>query len=170
MISSTIFSMTLEIRRALHSDAAKMINAHRRSIREICFKDYNPEQIEAWAGRDFREEHWHKTMDRDLVWVISDSENNIHGFGHLKFRENTEAEIAGLYFAPEVVGKGLGKKMAAIIFEECQKNNVKTVFLCATKTAKAFYQSVGFQQVGEESTIDLGGHKLACYNMTRNMV
>ncbi|MNL09242.1 putative acyltransferase [compost metagenome] len=157
--------MTLEIRRALHSDAAKMINAHRRSIREICFKDYSPEQIEAWAGHDFREDHWHKTMDKDLVWVISDSASNVYGFGHLKLRANSEAEVAGLYFAPEVVGKGLGKKMMAMIFDECRQKEVKTLSLCATKTAKAFYESVGFQQQGPASTIDLGGQKLECYNM-----
>lgn len=161
--------MTFEIRRAQHSDAAHMINAHKRSIREICAKDYNPEQIKAWAGHDFRVDHWHKTMDRDLVWVVSESENNIYGFGHLKLRENAEAEIAGLYFAPEAIGKGLGKKMAALIFEECRKNKVKTVYLCATKTAKAFYESVGFKHDGEASTIALGGQKLECFNMTKAM-
>jgi N-acetylglutamate synthase-like GNAT family acetyltransferase len=158
--------MTLEIRRALHADAAKIITAHQRSIREICSKDYPPEQIEAWAGRDFREDRWHQTMDKDFVWVISDLDLNVYGFGHLQIRENAEAEIAGLYFAPEVIGKGFGKKLMAIILDECRNKEVKTILLTATKTAKSFYQSAGFQQVGEARLIGLGGQKIECFDMT----
>lgn len=44
----------INIRRAQHKDALEIIDSHVRSIREICEKDYTPEQIEAWAGRNFK--------------------------------------------------------------------------------------------------------------------
>ncbi len=87
-------------------------------------------------------------MDTDFAWVISDQANNIYGLGHLKFRQDSEAQIAGLYFVPEVIGKGLGKSLVQIMFTECRSKRTKAVILSATKTAKCFYQSVGFEQIG----------------------
>lgn len=157
--------MKLGIRRANHSDAANIISAHRRSIREVCSKDYNSEQISAWSGRNFQVDRWRTTMDTDMVWVISDKANNIYGFGHLKFRQDLEAEIAGLYFVPEVIGKGFGKSLVQIMFVECRSKEIKTVILSATKTAKIFYLKAGFEQIGLPSTIMIGGKEVECFNM-----
>ncbi|MBY0416259.1 MAG: GNAT family N-acetyltransferase, partial [Bdellovibrionales bacterium] len=153
------------IRRAKYTDATNMISAHRRSIREVCSKDYTPEQIAAWSGRNFQEEHWKKTMDSDHVWVISDKEDNIYGFGHLKFNQISESEIAGLYFVPEVIGLGIGKTLIKIIFNECKKRSIQTVSLTATKTAKRFYQNAGFEQIGPSASIKIGGLEIECFNM-----
>jgi putative acetyltransferase len=159
-------STVLQIRKATHDDAGKIIEAHRRSIREVCAKDYSPAQIAAWSGRDFKPERWQQTMDRDQVWVISDNEKKIYGFGHLQIKENNNAEIAGLYFVPELIGKGFGKKLAQIIFDECKKKNVTNINLYATLTAKAFYESVGFRPL-EITSITLGDESIDCVRMVR---
>jgi putative acetyltransferase len=156
-----------EIRRAQHQDATLIIAAHRRSIRQLCSKDYNPEQIAVWSGRDFQEERWRSTMDKDHVWVIADQQDNIFGFGHLKFMENQTAEIAGLYFVPEVTGQGFGKKLAQIMFDECKKQNTGTIYLTGTKTARPFYQSVGFVQIGPQVDMALGGINIECFKMEK---
>lgn len=107
--------MNYIIRRATHQDAKRIIEAHRRSIREVCSKDYNQEQIAGWSGRNFKEERWCQTIDKDFVWVISNDTQNIFGFGHLKFIENAQAEIAGFYFIPEVIGRGFGKQLIQLM-------------------------------------------------------
>lgn len=161
--------MKLEIRRARHEDATKLIQAHRRSIREVCSADYRPEQIEVWSGRDFKEDRWQQTMDRDVVWVISDAENNIYGFGHLQFLKDGAAEVAGLYFVPEVIGKGFGKQLMQKILEQCRSHNIHTLELSATVTAKPFYESAGFKQIGERVAIHLGGQAIECFHMQREL-
>ena len=158
------------IRLACHEDAINIIKAHRRSIREICSKDYSSDQITAWAGFNFQEEHWHKTMDRDFVWVISDNQNNIFGFGHLKFQEKSEAEIAGLYFVPEVTGQGFGKKIFQLMLDQCRNKNVCSIHLTATKTAKAFYENVGFKQLDPQSTLKIGGRDIECFKMKQSLI
>ncbi len=110
------------IRRACHEDATNIINAHRRSIRELCSKDYSSDQITAWAGFNFQEEHWHKTMDRDFVWVISDNQN------------------------------------------------IYSIHLTATKTAKAFYANLGFKQLGPQSTLKIGGKDIECFKMQQSLI
>lgn len=161
--------MNTSIRRARHDDATNIIKVHRRSIRELCSKDYSPDQIAVWSGRNFQEEHWHKTMDRDFVWVISDNQNNIFGFGYLKFHEIPEAEVAGLYFVPEVTGQGFGKKIFQLMLDECRNKGVYSIHLTATKTAKTFYEKVGFRQVGPQSTLKIGGKDIECFKMQQSL-
>ena len=157
------------IRRACHGDAANIINAHRRSIRELCAKDYSSDQIAAWSQFNFQEEHWRKTMDRDFVWVISNNQDNIFGFGHLKFHEKSEAEIAGLYFVPEVTGQGLGIKIFMLMLDQCRNKNICSIHLTATKTAKAFYEKVGFKQIGPQSNLKISGKDIECFKMQQTL-
>ncbi len=158
------------IRRAVHEDAANIINAHKRSIKELCSKDYSPEQIAAWSGFNFQENHWHKMMDKDLVWVISDDQNNIFGFGHLKFHEKSEAEIGGLYFVPEVVGQGFGKNIFLLMLDECRKRDIHSISITATKTAKAFYENVGFIQLGPQTSLKIGNQEIECFKMLQSLI
>jgi len=157
--------MKIEIRRAVHEDAPNIIHAHKRSIRELCSKDCTAEQIATWSELVSQETHWHQDIDQDLVWVISDEQNRIFGFGHLQFYENQGAELAGLYFVPEVVGKGNGKKIVQLMLHECQKRKIQKIELSATKTAKVFYERIGFKQMGPMTEIKIGGKSIECFRM-----
>jgi len=157
--------MNLHIRRAIYEDAANIISAHRRSIREVCAADYRPEQIAAWSGRPFQTERWCQTMDKDMVWVVSDTERDIYGFGHLQFTDKPSAEIAGLYFVPEIIGKGFGRQLIQIMLDECQKRNIQNISLSATITAKSFYERAGFRQVDEMASVNIGGQPIECFDM-----
>lgn len=161
--------MNFIIRRASPTDATNIIEAHRKSIREVCAKDYSAEQISAWAGFNFQEEHWVRTMDRDLVWVVSDDQNQIFGFGHLKFHENAEAEIAGLYFVPKILGQGFGKEIFRLMLEQCRERQVRAIRLTATKAAKTFYEHICFQQIGSESTLRINGKDIECFKMSQTL-
>lgn len=156
--------MSFIIRRAIHSDAEGIIQVHVRSIREICGKDYTPAQIEAWAGRKFKPELWAQAIDRDYIWVVDD-ESKVIGFGHLAVMDENSCEVLGLYFVPPAIGHGLGKEM----FREFKKigvqNNLKTMRLHSTITAKSFYESLGFLQSGSDTTVDMRGVAIPCYPM-----
>lgn len=152
------------IRRARHEDAKEIIECHIRSIREVCAKDYNEAQIAAWSGRDFQETRWHQTMNKDFVWVVADDSGKVHGFGHLEIAAKPPARIAGLYFAPEVIGKGLGREMITLMRDECRKKGISDVDLMSTKTSKEFYQKMGFSSLGLR-VHQLGGQNIECYEM-----
>ncbi len=157
--------MSYQIRRALHHDAKGIIATHRRSIRELCQRDYTEAQIAAWSGRDFKEERWHASIDKDMVWVIADTADNIFGFGHLEFPDNKPARLAGLYFAPEVLGFGYGRKIVELMKAECRNKSIFTVDLLATKTAKRFYERMGFVQDGESTQAPMGDQWIECFKM-----
>jgi putative acetyltransferase len=162
--------MTYTIRRAKPADAEGIIAAHRRSIREVCYKDYTPAQIAAWSGRNFQVEHWHDTIPKDLVWVVVDTGDKIYGFGHLHFRpDSTAARLAGLYFVPEVLGVGHGRALVRFMKAACRQRGCKSIDLVATITSKAFYEKMDFQQVGEITTMQMQDQWIECYNMAQSL-
>ncbi len=154
------------IRKAVHQDAALIIQAHIRSIREICAADYTPEQVAAWSGRDFKVSRWCESMDRDQVWVIANEQQDIFGFGHLMFPAEGEAYVAGLYFVPEAKGQGLGKQMMELILAEARLRQVKLIKLDGTKNAVQFYLAAGFV-AGECSSVTMSDQKIDCVKMSR---
>ena len=152
------------IRKAVKEDARLIIQAHIRSIREVCSSEYTVEQVKAWSGRDFQVSRWQQTMDHDHVWVISNDQKEIFGFGHLSFPTEEEAYLAGLYFVPEVIGLGFGKQMMELMLNEVNKRQTKMIKLNATKTALKFYLKAGFS-VDETSFIMMSDQKIDCINM-----
>lgn len=153
-----------KIRRARHEDAHDIITSHMRSIRETCSRDYNPDQIEAWSGRDFRVDRWQQIIDKDLVWVV-EVDSQVKGFGHLAFFDNDSAEVMGLYFAPEVHGLGAGKKLLNMIKDETKSRGIKELHLQSTITAKLFYEHNGFKQVEGNCSVKIRGVAITCFPM-----
>lgn len=153
-----------QIRRAEHRDAEAIIIAHVSSIREVCAKDYTPEQIKAWAGRKFKANLWCQTMDRDLVWVV-EVEGIVRGYGHLAIMGEGKAEVMGLYLAPEALGKGAGKELFKMILTEARKNGASDIELHSTLTAKTFYERQGFRQSAGDTTVEMQGVPIPCIPM-----
>jgi len=157
------------IRRAAHADAQGIINSHIRSIREICSKDYSPQEIEAWAGRDFKVERWHATIDRDFVWVI-DIGGKVSGFGHIALKDDGSAYLHGLYFSPEAKGLGFGKKLFEEMLKVVREKKISKIRLHSTITAKAFYKHLGFQESEGECGIDMQGIRVPCFPMELKII
>ena len=107
---------------------------------------------------------WVQTIERDYVWVVADEKESILGFSQLNIHGDGEAYIAGLYFVPEVLLLGLGRKMMEYIFEECRKQNADLIRLESTLTAHAFYQKLGFTGYARTS-ISIGGVEIECVPM-----
>jgi putative acetyltransferase len=156
--------MKVTIRRAIHTDSDDIIVAHVRSIRGLCSKDYTQEQIEAWAGRNFKASLWDQAIDRDFVWVV-EVDAKVLGFGHLALMDEKTGEVMGLYFTPELKGQGAGKKLLGIMKLEAQIHGIKELNLFATLTAKSFYQSQGFSQVSGDLSIEMRGIQIPCFPM-----
>lgn len=139
------------IRKGRLEDINKVMNIHRRSIRELCAKDYNQDQIEKWSDVKYTMDIWTKTINQDCFYVY-EKENDIYGFCHALLRENNCGEIIGMYFAPEIQGLGLGAKIFNLCMDYLLSQNVKKVIIHGTKTARHFYESMGFVCVEEKKS------------------
>ncbi len=117
--------------------------AHARSIKEICAKDYNPQQIAAWTARIAPAIYLDSiTKYGERFWVIDDS-GTIGGFAGWRGQN-----IMGFYVHPEFAGRGLARQLFHAIEAEFWAQSGST--LCqieSTLTAKSFYEKMGFAPI-----------------------
>ena len=150
-------------RRARFDDMIEVMRAHRLSIKEICSKDYTPEQIEKWSDVKYTDEVWEDSVNKDFHYVI-EVDGRIEGFCHSQVHANNVGEIKGLYFTKVVHGRGLGRELFELSMKNLRECGCMTFFIFATKTAKGFYEKMGFIEV-ESLNIQVRGSNLECYKM-----
>ena len=142
-----------------------------RSIVELCAKDYDEVQINAWGRRPFNRDQLILSMRHDLVWVV-ELNGRIEGFGHFK-KHSREGQdfgvILGLYFTPEVKGLGLGRKLVRLMEEKSHELGLMRIELQSTLTSHGFYEKLGFRAMGDTMTIHIGGVALPCVPMEKRL-
>lgn len=156
------------IRKGKMDDIESVMNVHRRSIREICSKDYNEEQIAKWSDVNYSMEIWTKTINDDCYYVY-ERDSQIVGFCHALLRENNIGEIVGMYFAPEIKGLGLGAKIFSLCMDYLDNQKVDKVIIHGTKTAKPFYESMGFKTV-EKKESNIRGAIIESYLLEKKII
>ena len=136
----------IKIRKALPGEEKEIHEAHMRSIREVCVKDHGTEEIKGWGNRPL-ENRWVDAIKTELVWVI-EFNKTIQGLGYLRVLGKDEEKFGylhALYLTPEVLGKGLGVKLAKILITEAKEQKLGVVKLDSTITAYEFYKRLGFK-------------------------
>jgi ribosomal-protein-alanine N-acetyltransferase len=154
------------IRRAEIGDEKGIHESHMKSIQDICSRDYTPEQIKAWGGRSFDEGYLQGLTLKEHVWVI-EMNGQVEGHGLLTFSQNKKvAEVSGLYLTPKALGQGLGKEIIFYMKEICLIKDINEIKLLSTKTAKSFYEALGFRQNGSDTIYTISGIGVEAYPMS----
>ena len=134
------------VRRATLDDADAICDVHVRSIRELCAKDYTPQQIESWTRYKSPENYRRGMTERGEVLFVAEVAGKTVGFSSL---ENDE--ITSVYIAPEGVGKGAGRALVDAAESLARDQGVGTVKLRSTLTSIEFYLHMGYTR--DEDTI-----------------
>lgn len=135
------------IRTAKTSEAEAIHNAHMKSIREVCSKNYREEQINAWGGRIFNQKKYDHIFSNHFLWVAIIN-HEVVGFCHLGNISKETAELFGLYLVPSAIGKGAGKDLLAMAINKAKELDVSKILTHSTLTALDFYKSQGFKENG----------------------
>jgi GNAT superfamily N-acetyltransferase len=147
-------------------DEQAIHDAHMRSIREVCVQDHGEEEVRGWGNRPLGE-RWKKAIAQGFVWVV-EHEGAIHGHAYIRILDEgseTKGHIHGLYLTPEVLGKGLGRRLAELMLEKARRAGAGSVTLDSSLTAHGFYQHLGFRDSGPMKRQDIGGSLVRGYPM-----
>ena len=153
------------IRRATLDDADAICELHVRSIRELCAVDYTPAQVEAWAGRK-RPALYREAMTdggETMFVAVDDGGDRVIGFVAFK-----EAEIYGLYVAPESVRRGAGSELLDAAEAAMRLAGVTQVKFRSTLTALSFYLRRGYQR-GDDAIARMSGVEIPCVWMSKTL-
>ncbi len=143
---------TYKIRFGTLSDLLQIEEVHKKSIRNLCSKDYRPDQIKGWSAVIYDPIHLDKSIKNDHYKVLVSNDYKIVGFCHsgLNRNDSSVGEIFGLYLDPDVTKNGLGKKLVLDAFGYFESLNLKKYYVESTRTALQFYQKMGFVVCSEE--------------------
>lgn len=135
----------MKIERAIPEDHTLLTVITKKSK---AFWGYDEQQMERW---------------NDLLTITSDYilknetyklllENEIIGYYSLLKIDPQTLKIDNLFISPEFIGKGLGKKLMADVFEKAKLNNYTSVVLDSDPNAEGFYSHLGFIKIDQVKT------------------
>lgn len=74
-----------------------------------------------------------------------------------------EAELGSLFVDPDVIGKGVGRRLLHHMLETARGIGVRTVVLDADPNAEPFYEAMGFVRAGVVPSGSIPGRTLNRY-------
>jgi putative acetyltransferase len=137
--------MQLLIRAAEPSELAEIQNLFCQTITSVCQKDYDQNQLQAWASAVGDSERWQKLIT-DQYFLVGELSGKIVGFASLD---------KGYYIDVLLVHKDfqrMGIAQALFVELEAQAKRLNSPLMTAevSKTANAFFKGNGFRVLAEQ--------------------
>ena len=157
-------SSTVKIREGNSLDLAEMKQLFTDTITHICKKDYDDIQIEAWklgAGNEIR---WQKVIETQYV-LIAEYNGKITGFISL----DQGNYIDFLFVHKDYQNQGIAFQLYQLIEHEAIRQEKAFLTADVSRTAKPFFERVGFSIVWEQS-IPVRGVELTNYKMEKKLL
>jgi putative acetyltransferase len=139
------------LRKANNSDLKEMQQLYISTIKSVCQKDYDNQQIEAWISGVKDTERWLNTINTQLV-LLAIIENQLVGFGTLK--EGNYIDL--FYIHKDFQRQGIADKILNKLELEARKHNSKIITSDVSITAKPFFEKKGFIVKAEQRNIRIG--------------
>jgi len=152
------------VRPYIKTDCNALTKIYYNTIHNINIKDYNEEQVNAWAPESsLQGEGWSKKWEKSPPWVAL-IDDQIVGF--------TEFENSGhidcFYCHHQYQGKGVGKALMKHIKNIANDNGISRIWAEVSITAKSFFERQEFEVV-KKQTVNLRGVELVNFVMECNL-
>ncbi|PQA95774.1 GNAT family N-acetyltransferase [Chryseobacterium shigense] len=151
------------IRKGNISDLPEMRSLFTDTIAVVCKNDYNNDQIDAWKSGAENEERWMQVIEKQLV-IVAKVNGQLAGFCTLD-RGNY---IDLLFVHKDFQHRGIARKMYTFIEQEVMIRKEKKLTAEVSKTAKPFFEKMGFQVITEQ-TVHVKGIELVNYKMEKEL-
>lgn len=151
------------IRPFQRSDATELASLFFNTIRTVNAKDYNLEQLKAWAPdlNTIDMERWRNSFSGKHVFLVEDA-GVIAGFGELE----PNGHIDRFYIHKDFVGKSVGKFIYGALEEKARLLKLERLFVEASITAKPFFEKMGFNLITEQ-TVERNQVKFTNFQMEK---
>jgi putative acetyltransferase len=142
-------------------DAPLLLALFRDTIRRINSRDYNPDQIRAWASDEIDPDVWAGRFIGRFVLVAEEAGSPI-GFAELE----ANGHIDRFYVSADHQRQGVGRALLSAIVTEARRLHLSRLFTEASITARAFFESQGFQMLAPQ-VVTCRGCEFVNYRMER---
>jgi len=143
--------MSYKIRALKESDLAQINQLFINTVHAINARDYNQEQLAAWAPRNGSSEQWRQRFKDHHVYVAVEN-GKIIGFGDI----TAKGYLDHLYVHKDFQGQGVASAILAQLEEEARNLGLKELDTQASITAKPFFERRGFTVMRKQEKLHNG--------------
>lgn len=163
-MSNNTSNKIIAIRKGNLQDLPEMLILFQDTITSVCQQDYNPNQLEAWKSGSQNHERWQNVMNEQYI-LIAESENNMVGFSTL----DQGNYIDLLFVHKDYQHLGIASQLYKLLEKEALFHNQKVLTADVSKTAKPFFERMGFTVI-QEQTVNVKGVDLINYKMEKELI
>lgn len=149
------------IRKGTLDDLIELQQLYVDTIRNICTADYNSEQIGVWSAGIENEQRWRDVLTRQFVLLAQEGEE-IAGFCTL----DNGYYIDLFYIQKDYQRQGIARMLYDEIEKEAKRQAQKLLTSNVSKTARPFFERMGFKVV-QEQNVNVKGVVLTNYKMEK---
>jgi putative acetyltransferase len=153
----------ISIRPAKLSDLTEMQKMFVDTILTICKEDYSPDQLKVWTSSIEDTQRWADKLTSQY-FLVAELDYKIAGYASL---ENNDY-LDFLYVHKNYQRQGIAGKLYSKIEIEAINKKATCLHSDVSKTARPFFEKVGFTTVMEQ-TITRQGAELINYKMTKQL-
>jgi putative acetyltransferase len=134
------------------------------TVTTVCSADYDEQQINAWTSGVDNRQRWDDIMTKQFV-LVAQHADRIAGFATL----DNGNYIDLLYVHKDYQRQGIANTLYADIETEARRLKQTTLTSDVSKTAKPFFEKVGFKVVKEQN-VTIDNVEMTNYKMTKKLV
>ncbi|MFH6943732.1 GNAT family N-acetyltransferase [Flavobacterium sp. FlaQc-50] len=153
----------MNFRKATLADLKEMQELFVATIKSVCQKEYNEQQIEVWTSGVNNTERWIEVIEKQFV-LLALIENKIVGYGTLKDTNY----IDFFYIHKDFQRQGIANNLLTRLELEAKKRSSKTITSDISITAKPFFEKKGFVVKAKRKNIR-SGVELINYKMEKSL-
>jgi len=152
----------MEIRKATAEDINELSELYYETITTINLKDYNEEQIKAWASTVDRTENLLRRINEQHFFVAESDGKKITGFASL----DKAGYLDLLYVHKNFQHRGVATLLLQKILDTANELNISKLQTDASITAKPFFEKHGFKTI-QQQTVKIKDVELINYKMEK---
>lgn len=122
------------------------------TVRRVNARDYNPQQIEAWAPEIAPDAFWLSRFANYQV-VVAEQDAGIAGFAEF---DNLGGRIDCFYVHHAQQRVGIGTALLNYIEHQARRRNLHRLFADVSITARPFFEKNGFAVMAEQESLYRG--------------
>ncbi|HEX8198940.1 MAG TPA: GNAT family N-acetyltransferase [Isosphaeraceae bacterium] len=142
-------------------DAPVLLALFRDSIRRISSRDYEPQQIRAWASDNIDPASWSGRFAGRFA-VVAEEAGRPVGFAELE----DDGHIDRVYVSADHQRRGIARRLLAAVVAEARRRGLARLSVEASITARPFFEAQGFAVLAEQR-VACRGAELLNYRMER---
>ena len=153
----------MNIRNFKDEDIESVLNLFYDTVHSVNSKDYNNEQLKAWAPKELDRLKWIESLNRNYS-IVAEENTQIIGFGDI----DSTGYLDRLYVHKNHQGKKVASNLINALENYIFNKGVKSIITDASITTKPFFEKKGYEVIKEQQ-VELRGQLFINFKMCKNL-